>query len=135
MTTAPSLKNLGFTGPEPMRASDRPRTFYAGTGTRAVTPNRNRPRRARRCTGPAGAWAPLVATTNRYAHLFDERDAEIAAAVDRVGREAGEAAGGARCATHARPIGRRLGHRAAHRPLTCGFTVGAEGLEPPTFAL
>jgi hypothetical protein len=33
MTTAPSLKNLGFTGPEPMRASDRPRTLYAGTGT------------------------------------------------------------------------------------------------------
>jgi hypothetical protein len=28
-----SLKNLGFTGPEPMRASDRPRTLYAGTGT------------------------------------------------------------------------------------------------------
>ena len=33
MTTTPSLKNLGFTGPEPMRASDRPRTLYAGTGT------------------------------------------------------------------------------------------------------
>jgi enamine deaminase RidA (YjgF/YER057c/UK114 family) len=37
MTTVPSLvlgslKNLGFTGPEPMRASDRPRTLYAGTG-------------------------------------------------------------------------------------------------------
>jgi hypothetical protein len=33
MTTAPSLKSLRFTGPEPMRASDRPRTLYAGTGT------------------------------------------------------------------------------------------------------
>jgi hypothetical protein len=37
MTAVPSvvlgsLKNLGFTGPEPMRASDRPRTLYAGTG-------------------------------------------------------------------------------------------------------
>ncbi|HEX6580804.1 MAG TPA: hypothetical protein VF195_08025 [Actinomycetota bacterium] len=28
-----SLKNLGFTGPEPMGASDRPRTLYADTGT------------------------------------------------------------------------------------------------------
>jgi hypothetical protein len=29
MTTAPSLKDLSFTGPVPMRASDRPRTLYA----------------------------------------------------------------------------------------------------------
>jgi hypothetical protein len=32
-----------------------------------------------------------VVTTNRYAHLFDERDAEIAEAVDRIGREASAA--------------------------------------------
>jgi hypothetical protein len=30
-------------------------------------------------------------TTNRYAHLFDERDAEIAEAVDRIARTAAEA--------------------------------------------
>jgi integrase len=32
-----------------------------------------------------------VVTTNRYAHLFDERDAEIAEAVDRIARTAAEA--------------------------------------------
>jgi hypothetical protein len=32
MTTAPSLENLGFTGPEPMPASDSTEKPYAGTG-------------------------------------------------------------------------------------------------------
>jgi integrase len=42
-----------------------------------------------------------IVTTNRYAHLFDERDAEIAEAVDRIAREA---CGGAGCAPDARPL-------------------------------
>ena len=42
-----------------------------------------------------------VVTHNRYAHLFDERDAEIAEAVDRIGREAAERAS---LAPDARPL-------------------------------
>jgi integrase len=42
-----------------------------------------------------------VVTTNRYAHLFDERDAEIAEAVDRLAREAAESRSRAR---NARPL-------------------------------
>lgn len=42
-----------------------------------------------------------VVTTNRYAHLFDERDAEIAQAVDRIARTAAESAS---AAPNARPL-------------------------------